>query len=169
MVAVSLAYCTGRQGLRLLENPTATILRPLWAAGWWCLSLNRGAWDRASFSQTKAYAQSALSSTSNKSLKAASARVGYWAWWGCTHMVTGPKTFSYPVALLCTIKGIPCPTWASQHPPMPPPEKGCSVVPVWSLAHENLSSLDKSHVTPTSLLSPVPTSWCPQRGAWSHL
>ena len=44
-----------------------------------CPLLNRGAWDRASFSQMKVYAKSTLSSTSSKSLWAASARVGYQA------------------------------------------------------------------------------------------
>ena len=89
-----------------------------------CHSLHRGTWDRATFSQMKAYAQSALSSTSSKSLWAASARVGYWAWWGCAHMATRPKTLSYPVVMLGVIKKNAMSCWGFSTPPCPP-EKGC--------------------------------------------
>ena len=43
---------------------------------------------------------------------------------------------------------MPCPTRASQHPPIPSPEKGYSVVPVWSLAPGNLSPLGQKSFDP---------------------
>ena len=54
-------------------------------------SLDRGAWDMASFSHTKAYGQSVLSSTSSTSLWATSSTVWKQAWRGCAHTVVRPK------------------------------------------------------------------------------
>ena len=44
---------------------------------------------------------------------------------------------------------------ASPYHPTPLPERGCSVVPAKSLTPGNISPPDKSHVNPTSLMSPV--------------
>ena len=62
---------------------------------------------------------------------------------------------------------MPYPIGVSPHHPTPLPERGCSVVPAWSLTPGSFLPLDKSCVNPTLLLSLVPTNWHLQRGAWN--
>ena len=80
----------------------------------------------------------------------------------------GQRPFLTPWWCLVLLKETPYPTGAYPHHPMLPPERGCSVVPAWSLTSGNFSPPDNSHVNPSLLLLPVPTSWCLQRGAQSH-
>ena len=79
----------------------------------------------------------------------------------------GQRPFHIQQQCLAWLAGMPCPIGASQHPPMPLPEKGCSVVPAWLLTHGNLSPLGKSYATSTSVSLSVPTSWHPWRGVLS--
>ena len=121
-----------------------------------------------SFHHTKAYGQSTLLYASSTHLWATSSRVWKWAWWGCAHTAVRPKTLLNPMVRLSTIKRNAMSHWGFPTLPHTLPGRGHSVVPTWSLTPGNFSPPDKSFVTPTLLLSPVPTNWHLWRGQWNH-